>query len=106
VHDHAIVTRDGNNSTDDLLTNVAELVMHAVRRVQRGAEIAPRLLDVDDSARYLSMSDKAVRELISQGELAYIQKVPGRSPYLLDIRDLDRWIERSKIFLAESNGSR
>jgi excisionase family DNA binding protein len=81
---------------EDLMANVTELVSHAVRRVQRGAEIAPRLLDIDDSARYLAMSDKAVRELITNGELPYIQKVPGRSPYLLDVRDLDRWIEQSK----------
>jgi excisionase family DNA binding protein len=89
-----LMTRDGHNS--DLLADMAELVTHAVRRVQRGSEIAPRLLDIDDSARYLSMSDKAIRELITQGELSYIQKVPGRSPYLLDIRDLDRWVERAK----------
>ncbi len=82
---------------EDLLANVTELVSHAVRRVQRGAEITPRLLDIDDSARYLAMSDKAVRELITNGELPYIQKVPGRSPYLIDIRDLDKWIERAKI---------
>jgi hypothetical protein len=95
-----------NNSTDDLLTSLTELVTHAVRRVQRGAEIPPRLLDIDDSGRYLGMSDKAVRELITQGDLPYIQKVPGRSPYLVDIRDLDRWIERSKISLAQLPSSR
>lgn len=85
------------NSTDNLLVNVTELVTHAIRRVQRGSEIAPRLLDIDDAARYLAMSDKAVRELITAGELSYIQKLPGRSPYLIDIMDLDRWIERSKV---------
>jgi excisionase family DNA binding protein len=86
-----------NNSTADLLTNVTELVTHAIRHVQRGSEIAPRLLDIDDAARYLAMSDKAVRELITAGELSYIQKLPGRSPYLIDIEDLNRWIDRSKV---------
>ena len=81
----------------DVIKNVAELVSAALRRVQRGADIPPRLLDIQDSARYLSMSDKAIRELIAEGELPYVQKIPGRSPYLLDVRDLDRWIERSKI---------
>jgi excisionase family DNA binding protein len=85
------------NPNGDLLTNVTELVTHAIRRVQRGSEVPPRLLDIDDAARYLAMSDKAVRELITQGELPYIQKVPGRSPYLIDIKDLDRWIEASKV---------
>jgi Helix-turn-helix domain len=83
--------------TDDLLASVTELVTHAVRRVQRGAEIPPRLLDVDDAGRYLAMSDKAVRELITLGELPYIQKIPGRSPYLIDIKDLDRWIDGNKL---------
>jgi len=91
------VTQSAKNSADDLLANVTELITHAVRRVQRGTEIAPRLLDVDDAGRYLAMSDKAVRELITLGELPYIQKVPGRSPYLIDIKDLDRWIEGSKV---------
>jgi excisionase family DNA binding protein len=90
----------GHNSDPDLLANVTELVSYAVRRVQRGAEIPPRLLDVDDAARYLAQSDKGIRELITNGELPYIQKVPGRSPYLIDIRDLDRWIERSKTSAA------
>lgn len=85
------------NSNGDLLANVTDLVTHAIRRVQRGSEIAPRLLDIDDAARYLAMSDKGVRELIAAGELSYIQKLPGRSPYLIDRQDLDRWIERSKI---------
>ncbi len=66
------------------------------RRVQKKATHPPRLLDIDESAGYLGMSDKAVRQLIVGGELGYIQKVPGRSPYLIDIKDLDRWIEGNK----------
>ena len=52
-------------------------------------------MDITDSARYLSMSDKGVRELIHAGELSYIQKIPGRSPFLLDRIELDKWIERN-----------
>jgi excisionase family DNA binding protein len=88
------------NSASDLLGEMTELVARAMHRVQRGAEIPPRLLDIDDAARYLAMSDKSVRELIQQGELGYIQKIPGRSPYLLDRIELDKWIERSKTSLA------
>jgi excisionase family DNA binding protein len=97
------MTRTGHNSPDDLLANMADLVSHAVRRVQRGAEVPPRLFDIDDAARYLAMSDKAVRELIAGGELPYIQKLPGRSPYLLDVRDLDRWIDRAKTSALDAN---
>jgi hypothetical protein len=39
--------------------------------------------------------------LIVADELPYIQKIPGRSPYLIDIRDLDKWIEKNKIRAEE-----
>ncbi len=78
------------------LDDVAELAAEALRRVQRASQIAPRLLDIDDAGRYLGMSDKAVRHLISSGQLRYIQRVPARSPYLIDRLDLDRWIEQHK----------
>jgi hypothetical protein len=85
------------SETDKIVKNIEELTSRAVGRVQRSAEIPPRLLDIQDSGRYLGMSDKAVRELIAEGQLPYIQRVPGRSPYLIDVRDLNCWIERSKI---------
>jgi excisionase family DNA binding protein len=65
-------------------------------QVQRADQIQPRLLDIDDAARYLSMSDKGVRQLIANGELPYIQRIRGRSPYLIDRIELDKWIERNK----------
>jgi hypothetical protein len=80
-----------------LTKSVQELTKRACERVQRAAELPPRLLDVDDAGRYLGMGDKAVRELIVNGELPYIQKIAARSPYLIDIRDLDRWIDQNKI---------
>jgi excisionase family DNA binding protein len=85
------------NDNVNIVAQVRELAARAVARVQRGDEIRPRLLDVDDAARYLSMSDKGVRALIADGELPYIQKIPARSPYLVDIRDLDDWILKHKI---------
>ena len=80
-----------------VVEQVRELAIRALARVQHGGQIPPRLLDVDDAGRYLAMGDKAVRDLIARGELRYIQRIPGRSPYLLDIRDLDDWILRNKI---------
>jgi len=78
------------------MEEIRELASAALRRVQRADLVPPRLFDIDDSARYLAMSDKGVRELISNGELPFIQRVPGRSPYLIDRIELDRWIERNK----------
>ena len=77
----------------ELLAGIRELV----RRVQRGDQLRPRLLDIADASRYLGVGDKAIRALIAKGELPYIQRIPGRSPYLLDIRDLDAWADRHKV---------
>jgi len=91
------VSAETTSRTDaTTLDAIGELAAAALRKVRRGDEISPRLLDVDDAGRYLAMSDKGVRELIMQGEIPFIQKVPGRSPYLLDVRDLDLWIEKHK----------
>jgi hypothetical protein len=79
------------NDTSKLVEDIEQLASRALQRVVRGSEISPRLLDIQDSARYLAMSDKGIRELIIAGQLPYVQKITGRSPYLLDRVDLDRW---------------
>jgi len=89
------------NGDVNIVEQVRELATRALARVQRGSELKPRLLDVDDAARYLAMSDKGIRELIVKGELAYIQRIPGRSPYLIDVRDLDDWILKNKFRAGE-----
>jgi len=43
------------------MRDITELASIALRRVQRGNQIAPRLLDITDAGRYLGMSDKSVR---------------------------------------------
>lgn len=88
-----VISRTTRTLTDaEVLAGVREMVRH----VARGEQLRPRLLDITDASRYLSMSDKGIRELIGRGELPYVQKVPGRSPYLLDIHDLDSWVEQNK----------
>jgi excisionase family DNA binding protein len=88
------ISQDGKEV--DTMEEIHQLASAALRRVQRADLIPPRLLDIDDAGRYLSMSDKAVRELIAVGELPFIQKIPGRSPYLLDRVELDAWVEKNK----------
>jgi excisionase family DNA binding protein len=58
--------------------------------------IAPRLLRTNQAARYLGLGSKAIRQLIFSGQLPYVQMKPGNSPFLLDRRDLDRFIEMHK----------
>lgn len=89
------------NDNANIVEQVRELDTRAIARVERSRELKPRLLDVDDAGRYMSMSDKAIRELITDGELPYIQKIPARSPYLIDVRDLDDWILKHKIRAGE-----
>jgi excisionase family DNA binding protein len=58
--------------------------------------VTPRLYNVKEAALYLGIGHKAVRELITQGRLPYVQRKPGNSPFLIDRLDLDRWIEANK----------
>jgi excisionase family DNA binding protein len=54
-----------------------------------------RLLRVKDAARYLAMSPWKLRKFIQDGVLPYLQTEPT-GPYLIDIRDLDEFIEKNK----------
>jgi excisionase family DNA binding protein len=54
-----------------------------------------RLLRTRDAAQYLSISSWKLRRLIQDGKLPVVQDVDG-SPFLLDVRDLDGYIERNK----------
>jgi excisionase family DNA binding protein len=85
--------RTGTSAHDERRGSGGRLEL--VRRVQRGDQIRPRLLGVEDAARYLSTSDKHVRSLIANGELPFIQRVGG-GRYRLDIGELDAWAERNK----------
>lgn len=57
---------------------------------------APRLLRTTEAARYLGLGSKAIRHLIVSRQLPFVQMKPGNSPFLLDRRDLDKFIEMHK----------
>jgi excisionase family DNA binding protein len=54
-----------------------------------------RLLRLRAAAEYLSLSPWKLRSLIQAGRLPVVQDSEG-SPFLLDVRDLDRYVERNK----------
>jgi len=54
-----------------------------------------RLFRLKAAAEYLSMSPWKLRRLIQDGHLAVVQDTDG-SPFLLDVRDLDAYVERNK----------
>ena len=54
-----------------------------------------RLLRLKDTSN-LSIGTKTLRSLILSGAIKYVQLKPGNSPFLLDVRDLDNFIESRK----------
>lgn len=54
-----------------------------------------RLLRTKEAAEYLGLSPWKLRRLIQDGQLPVVQDADG-SPFLLDLRDLDGYIERNK----------
>lgn len=56
-----------------------------------------RLMRSKPAADYLGVSTKAVRQMVLAGELRAIPGNGLRSPWRFDVRDLDEWIERSKV---------
>jgi excisionase family DNA binding protein len=54
-----------------------------------------RLIRLTAAAEYLGISEWKLRQLIHDGKLPVVQDAEG-SPFLLDVRDLDAYIERNK----------
>jgi len=53
-----------------------------------------RLLSVQEGAIYLSVSEWTVRDLVAEGK---ISKVTIRKRILIDVRDLDAYIDKMKV---------
>ena len=61
---------------------------------QKKASLGQRMMRVREAAEYLGSSPWKVRQLIADRRIPFVQD--GDGPFLLDIRDLDGFIERSK----------
>lgn len=55
----------------------------------------PRLFRLKRASEYLSLSPWKMRRLIQEGRLPVVQDCEG-GPFLLDVRDLDGFVERNK----------
>lgn len=65
--------------------------------MKRESTISKRLLRLKPAAAYLSISPAKLRAIIQNEGLPVIQLAEsGHAPWLLDVRDLDGWVERSK----------
>jgi excisionase family DNA binding protein len=54
-----------------------------------------RLLRLKDAAAYLSLSPGKLRAVVQKGELPIV-RYGENAPWLLDVRDLDLWVDRHK----------
>jgi excisionase family DNA binding protein len=61
----------------------------------KGSVPSRRLLRLKAAAEYLSLSPWKLRSLIQSGRLPVVQDSEG-SPFLMDVRDLDLYVERNK----------
>ena len=58
--------------------------------------LAPRLLKTTQAAKYLAISPWQLRKLIAEGLIPVVQAHNG-ARFLLDVRDLDGYIDRNKV---------
>jgi excisionase family DNA binding protein len=82
-------------SATDAFQEVIERAVEAgVRKALNISEVTNRrLLSIEDGATYLALSKREVYNMISGGELPAVGH--GRRK-MLDIRDVDAWIDRNK----------
>ena len=74
---------------DPLVSAIAEAVIERIdSHVAR-----PRLLTIEGAAKYLSMTEDAIRHKVNNGKL---RAVRADRFLRFDVRDLDRWIEANK----------
>jgi excisionase family DNA binding protein len=64
-----------------------------LQRFQNKDKLIKRLYSIKEAALYLGRSDWAVREMIWAGKIPYVKD--GKR-ILLDIYDMDEWIEKNK----------
>lgn len=76
-------------------------VLNSESDVTKREPNAKRLMRLKEGAQYLSMSPGSLRSIVQRGELPIIKLGDtGHSPWLIDVRDLDSWIERSKAIIS------
>ena len=68
------------------------------------ATLQRRLIRTKEAAAYLSMSDWKLRRLIQGGTFPVVQDHEG-GPFLLDIRDLDSYVENHKRSIPDDYSS-
>jgi excisionase family DNA binding protein len=82
------------NATDAFQEVIERAVEAGVRKALNISEVTNRrLLSIEEGAVYLSLSKREVYNMVATDELTAVTH--GRRK-MLDIRDLDAWIEQAK----------
>ena len=76
---------------DPLVSAIAEAVIERIG--SRVTAPGPRLLTIEGAAKYLSMTEDAIRHKVINGKL---RAVRADRFLRFDVRDLDVWIEANK----------
>jgi excisionase family DNA binding protein len=79
----------GNAGLDALADAIAARVA-----ARLGLSQEPRLLTVDEAAKYIGRTPKALRHMIASGAIAMIRE---GSRIHLDRADMDKWIEMRRV---------
>jgi excisionase family DNA binding protein len=84
----------GTTSNPDFVEAIAARVVEKMRsEIETEGRRSKRLLIAEQSAEYLALSMKSIHEMLTNHKLTGVKF--GRKT-MLDIRDLDQWIERNK----------
>ena len=79
----------GLTSSDALIDAIAEAVALKLERI---AGMQQRLMDLHDGARYLGMTENAIREKVAGAEIPCVRI---DSKLRFDRQELDRWIDKA-----------
>lgn len=82
------------------MSALTQEIQQAVREafgalVKEGTLREQRLKTKKEAARYLKLSERTVDDMLAQGEIPRVQR-EGGSRVMIDVQDLDRWIEDHK----------
>ncbi len=91
----ALRTVGGMDTQNDRRIQLCEVSRSTAMTQSESTLPRRRLYRLKAAADYLSMSPWKLRRLIQEGHLPVVQDVDG-SPFLLDVRDLDAYVERNK----------
>ena len=77
-----------------LLDELAERIAEKLRENQVGTPNKSRLLSIEDAAEYIGRTKVGMNHLIAAGKIPVVR---ADRRVMLDVRDLDHWIEHNKV---------